>query len=819
MEVIQRKKKIRIMIASILLLVVLGGIYLHCLYQKFPQKEIPLTDLYGEDNQNLKDFQCMEEGLLSTSSDPWIEYHLGYKTDIRVIELEFADVSVPNMWGEIFDMDTGKSHSYNLGSGRILVSYKDEDRGCGIKNFRFDLVSAQDVYFQIKKVVLNARYGIFKEILFEFLRMGFILLILEALLFAAIEKIKSGSKKKNGVWLMLTLYIFQIGLYIYNVSVVHVETSVQIWMYLLLISSAIMAIIALKASKYCWQTRWSCVAVFLILNIGLLEIMSGVTYDFKDLSAGFWNIILAGALVWLFSFFAMGRLKTSLYISNALFFALGIINHYFYQFRGNPFELSDIQMAQTAFTVLKNYQLKIDSILLFCVCMEVCIVLSIRLTDIRIAKDRKEIHADLLLGALLCMSAFVNAPEVSYWNVGATSREVGYLNSFFAYARKDFDHKKPEGYSLNDVQEILGRYHETKDTKTPNIIVIMNESFADLPEVYGFETKVDSMPFIHALNENTVKGNMLVSVFGGTTANTEYEFLTGNTMAFFSDGNVPYMQCVKRKQDSIVWRLRRADYQTLAFHPYTGENYNRDKVYPLLGFESYLSIEDDLPYKETLRTYVSDDSDVEDIIDLYEKRDPDEPFFLFNVTMQNHGGYSQYESQVDATVKPLKKELQQISLIEYLNLVKKSDEAFEKLVSYFENAEEETIILMFGDHQPGLDTEIYDAMDANLYDSLEERMKLYTVPFVMWANFEIDSEESVLTSPNYLRAILLQKAGMSLSCYEQFLLECKEEYPAMNAFGYYDSKGSLHAVDEAVDEEMLKEYYILQYANVYDRIP
>ena len=77
MEVIQRKKKIRIMIASILLLVVLGGIYLHCLYQKFPQKEIPLTDLYGEDNQNLKDFQCMEEGLLSTSSDPWIEYHLG----------------------------------------------------------------------------------------------------------------------------------------------------------------------------------------------------------------------------------------------------------------------------------------------------------------------------------------------------------------------------------------------------------------------------------------------------------------------------------------------------------------------------------------------------------------------------------------------------------------------------------------------------------------------------------------------------------------------------------------------------------------------
>lgn len=49
------------------------------------------------------------------------------------------------------------------------------------------------------------------------------------------------------------------------------------------------------------------------------------------------------------------------------------------------------------------------------------------------------------------------------------------------------------------------------------------------------ETNEDYMPFIHDLmkNGNCVSGTTYASIVGGQTANTEYEFLTGNSMAFF----------------------------------------------------------------------------------------------------------------------------------------------------------------------------------------------------------------------------------------------------------------------------------------------
>ena len=43
----------------------------------------------------------------------------------------------------------------------------------------------------------------------------------------------------------------------------------------------------------------------------------------------------------------------------------------------------------------------------------------------------------------------------------------------------------------------------------------MNEAFADLPSVYGFETNQDGLPYIHSLEgPNVKKGWMLSSVYG-----------------------------------------------------------------------------------------------------------------------------------------------------------------------------------------------------------------------------------------------------------------------------------------------------------------
>ena len=89
--------------------------------------------------------------------------------------------------------------------------------------------------------------------------------------------------------------------------------------------------------------------------------------------------------------------------------------------------------------------------------------------------------------------------------------------------------KKPEGYSLEKVEEITSKYESDTVDKTkehPNVIVVINEAFSDLKALSDFETNEDYMPFIHGLmnDKNCVSGTTYASIVGGQTANTEYEF-------------------------------------------------------------------------------------------------------------------------------------------------------------------------------------------------------------------------------------------------------------------------------------------------------
>lgn len=397
----------------------------------------------------------------------------------------------------------------------------------------------------------------------------------------------------------------------------------------------------------------------------------------------------------------------------------------------------------------------------------------------------------------------------------ADTQNLGYINAFVAYARRDMKIDKPDGYSTEKIEELLEmrrEQQEENEVERPNIIVLMNEAFADLPTTYGFKTEEDGMPYIHSLTENTVKGTILVSVFGGSTACTEYEFLTGNTITFLNTGSMPYIQYVKREQESLASELKSIGYRTIAFHPQNPGNYKRDVVYPYLGFEEFISYEDELAYNDSLRGYMTDSADVKNILDIYEKNKGEMPVFIFNVTMQNHGDYNRNQSEVEVTVRPADEDLQYTQLMEYLSLIKKSDEAFEELVSYFRQQDEKTIVLMFGDHQPGLDAEIYQALGE---ESAEIK---YTIPFVIWANYDIDEEEGIFTSPNYLRALLLQKARTVQGRYDRFLLEAYEEYPAVNFMGYYDSERNYYAKDEMQEmDQILYEYHVLQYGNMFDK--
>ena len=134
----------------------------------------------------------------------------------------------------------------------------------------------------------------------------------------------------------------------------------------------------------------------------------------------------------------------------------------------------------------------------------------------------------------------------------------GSLYSFYINVRKMML-SKPKGYKEEDAQALLSNADSDEQTtvdkeEMPNIIAIMNESFADLNVVGDLQTSEDYMPFIHSMTKNTIKGQLLVSPFGGYTCNTEFEFLTGLSMGVLPRGSVPYLQYVSKQYPFIrIW--------------------------------------------------------------------------------------------------------------------------------------------------------------------------------------------------------------------------------------------------------------------------
>ena len=207
------------------------------------------------------------------------------------------------------------------------------------------------------------------------------------------------------------------------------------------------------------------------------------------------------------------------------------------------------------------------------------------------------------------------------------------------------------------------------------------------------------------------------------------------------------------------------------------------------------------------------------IIDLYENRDFNKNFFNFTVTMQNHGSYTDenFENTVVATGGEYPK------LNQYLSVLKITDSSFKYLINYFENEEEPTLIVMFGDHQPYVEDEFYNNLLAQSYGDINSREaieKKYITPYIIWANYDIDEEKYANLkdiSVNYLSSVILDVAGLKKSPYLEFLYELKNKLPIITGNGYVDINGIYHDFSEKNEySEDLENYSSIQYNNMFD---
>lgn len=517
------------------------------------------------------------------------------------------------------------------------------------------------------------------------------------------------------------------------------------------------------------------------------------------------------------------RLDRTCMISYVFLMVLAGINYFVYLFRGNEFIFSDLKSIQTGLSVAGNYEFVLEDRAGYVLLLSTLYVALVR--KLQISFKRRIPVAAVLLGLVILCSIQISERISGYvtetWEQKGSYRN-GYILNFVLSIRDCFI-GEPDGYSREAVASLEEQYTsseeiEEKSLQKPTIIVVMSESYADLSVVGEFSTNQELTPFYDSLTENIVKGYALSSVFGAKTPNSEWEFMTGNSMAFLPSGSVVYQQYISDTPTSIVSNLKNEGYTCVAMHPYYETGWSRNAVYPDMGFDEMYFM-DDFDQTQVLRKYITDQELYESIVARHEGRGKNEDLFIMSISMQNHGGYTEKYDNFDEEIRMLGVNYPDVN--QYLSLVHESDKALEYLISYFENVDEPVEIVFFGDHQPSLSSSFYPHLNGKGLSGLtvDELEALYTVPFFIWTNYETEEKEVEITSLNFLASMAMEKSGLPVPAYNRFLLDMMEVVPAINSRGYYSKAEGhfLHVEDAAGEEaEWIANYQILQYNNMFD---
>ena len=555
--------------------------------------------------------------------------------------------------------------------------------------------------------------------------------------------------------------------------------------------------------------------------------LGGIAWYMAALNIG-WNLVF-----YLLVFAIFGSTRITVPVVSLSLWVLSLAETFVVAFRDRPIMLWDVMAVRTAMTVTENYVFFVSKEMIAAAVVLLVLNILLWFVPFRAKGIRQRLtftggSVGLAAGFLLFFFAYI-LPQwklgINVWAVNETYKEYGYMLST-AVSLKYVVKKPPQGYSQAKIKEICRQIEEERPAEEQtalqeeesvqpvNIICIMNESLSELKVAGDFTTNIEYFPFLNSLEENTIKGSLCMPVFGSMTSNSEFEFLTGDSMAILPTNSIAYQFNVKPNTYSLVSTLKDQGYYSVAMHPYPGENWNRKQCYQNMGFDEFLD-EEFYEGCQELRNYVSDQADFEKLIEVVEaKENPSDKLFIFNVTMQNHGGYEgiydNFPQEVyltgDCQDKYPKAD-------QYLSLMKRSDEAFQYLLDYFEDREEPTMIVMFGDHQPSVEDEFFDQI-AGVPSSqvpAPERLMWYETPFVIWTNYEQPSQNMGKLGAVFLSSQVLSAAHLEMTPYNHFLLALSQSVPVVHPIGCFDAEGEYYSWDAAITDQCPYSQMILDY--------
>lgn len=439
------------------------------------------------------------------------------------------------------------------------------------------------------------------------------------------------------------------------------------------------------------------------------------------------------------------------------------------------------------------------------------------------------IQAVTSLAVLTCYLVFVlnNSAVMDFFGItesafrqAAACRRNGFVQSFVMNTKYILP-EKPADYSPQSVSKAISeiKKDETDSEKIkPNIIYLMSESYADISLCENVIYHDDIFVATDYLKNHYVSGTLLGAQFGGGTCNSEFEVLTGFSMANLPAGSTPYQQYFNSETVSYPRFLKELGYNTVAIHSYGKQFWNRDIAYPNMGFDKFISEEDFIdPLRR--RGLIKDDELVKMIISEYEANlETGKPFFNFSVSMQNHGAFTdgQYLADYRTSLScPQLSSEQEGILITYATGIRDANIALDKLISYFSEVEEPTIICMFGDHLGSLggNDEIYmkSGYMGDPEGSATDMAKKYTTPFFIWDNFSEHNFTAPRMSFYQLIPSVCEWYGLDKPLFFDYLLEQQDYYRGTALGLYLDIKGDASYEMDSTAEAWLNRHKLLQY--------
>jgi hypothetical protein len=325
----------------------------------------------------------------------------------------------------------------------------------------------------------------------------------------------------------------------------------------------------------------------------------------------------------------------------------------------------------------------------------------------------------------------------------ADLRRYGLIASFWLYRRA---RRRPRAGDV-PTPFVTGSVHAAE---RPDIVAIQSESFFDARRLYA-GVRPEVLEHFDALRRVAgAEGRLRVPAWGANTVRTEFAFLSGlanDTLGI--DRFNPYRTLARRPLVTLVGRLRSLGYRTVCVHPYLSSFYERNEVFPLLGFDQIVDVRS-FSDSDRVGAYISDAAVAETIIRLV--GESDRPIFVFAITMENHGPLHLEpvrpdEAPVYMVDPPPAASVHELTV--YLRHLKNADRMMETLTRWIDSRSRPVHLCWYGDHVPIM---------PNVYTTL--RPATGDTDYLLWSNRRNGDGQHKALPVEALGPLLLDAAGL-----------------------------------------------------------